>query len=158
MGLKKEIKSVILAPLEARDERMIGVELEDFIYDKKIKRIPVNPGSKYSASDLLKNLIDLQVNDKYKAYYSIEPGGQIEWASTPRRSLHDVQIELNSHQKRLKHLLNTHQLEKINLSRIESTVSNPTQKAAGAISKPVGGLSAPRISKTCFLKRTCVNI
>ena len=116
MGLKEEIKSVILAPLEARDERMIGVELEDFIYDKKSKRIPVNPGSEYSASDLLKNLIDLQVNDKYKAYYSIEPGGQIEWASTPRRSLHDVQIELNSHQKRLNHLLTAHQLEKIDLS------------------------------------------
>ena len=116
MGLKEEIKSVILAPLEAGDERMIGVELEDFVYDKKIKRIPVNPGSEYSASDLLKNLIDLQVNDKYKAYYSIEPGGQIEWASTPRRSLHDVQIELNSHQKRLNHLLTAHQLEKIDLS------------------------------------------
>ena len=116
MGLKEEIKSVILAPLEAGDERMIGVELEDFIYDKKSKRIPVNPGSEYSASDLLKNLIDLQVNDKYKAYYSIEPGGQIEWASTPRRSLHDVQIELNSHQKRLNHLLTAHQLEKIDLS------------------------------------------
>jgi len=116
MGLKEEIKSVILAPLEAGDERMIGVELEDFVYDKKIKRIPVNPGSEYSASDLLKNLIDLQVNDKYKAYYSIEPGGQIEWASTPQRSLHDVQIELNSHQKRLKSLLTTHQLEKIDLS------------------------------------------
>ena len=116
MGLKEEIKSVILAPLEAWDERMIGVELEDFIYDKKSKRIPVNPGSEYSASDLLKNLIDLQVNDKYKAYYSIEPGGQIEWASTPRRSLHDVQIELNSHQKRLNHLLTAHQLEKIDLS------------------------------------------
>ena len=116
MGLKEEIKSVILAPLEAGDERMIGVELEDFIYDKKSKRIPVNPGNEYSASDLLKNLIDLQVNDKYKAYYSIEPGGQIEWASTPRRSLHDVQIELNSHQKRLNHLLTAHQLEKIDLS------------------------------------------
>ena len=116
MGLKEEIKSVILAPLEAGDERMIGVELEDFIYDKKSKRIPVNPGNEYSASDLLKNLIDLQVNDKYKAYYSIEPGGQIEWASTPQRSLHDVQIELNSHQKRLKSLLTTHQLEKIDLS------------------------------------------
>ena len=116
MGLKEEIKRVILAPLEAGDERMIGVELEDFIYDKKSKRIPVNPGSEYSASDLLKNLIDLQVNDKYKAYYSIEPGGQIEWASTPRRSLHDVQIELNSHQKRLNHILTAHQLEKIDLS------------------------------------------
>ena len=33
MGLKEEIKSVILATLEAGDERMIGVELEDFIYN-----------------------------------------------------------------------------------------------------------------------------
>ena len=116
MELKEKIKSVILAPLEVEDDRMIGVELEDFIYNKKGERITVNPGSEYSASDLLKNLIDLQVNDKYKAYYSIEPGGQIEWASTPRRSLHDVQIELKNHQKRLNHLLTTYQLEKIDLA------------------------------------------
>ena len=116
MELKEKIKSVILAPLEVEDDRMIGVELEDFIYNKKSERIMVNPGSEYSASDLLKTLIDLQVNDKYKAYYSIEPGGQIEWASTPRRSLHDVQIELNNHQKRLNHLLTTYQLEKIDLA------------------------------------------
>ena len=116
MDLKQEIKSIILAPSEAGNNRMIGIELEDFIYDKNSRRIPVNPGNEYSASDLIKNLIDLQVNDKYKAYYSIEPGGQIEWASTPRRSLHDVQVELNNHQKRLKTLLKTHQLEKIDLS------------------------------------------
>ena len=116
MELKEKIKSVILAPLEVEDDRMIGVELEDFIYNKKSERIMVNPGSEYSASDLLKTLIDLQVNDKYKAYYSIEPGGQIEWASTPRRSLHDVQIELKNHQKRLNHLLTTYQLEKIDLA------------------------------------------
>ena len=93
MELKEKIKNVILTPLETMEDRMIGIELEDFIYDKKGRRIPVNPGSEYSASDLLKNLIDLQVNDKYKAYYSIEPGGQIEWASTPRRSLHEEQNE-----------------------------------------------------------------
>ncbi len=102
MDLKQEIKSIILAPSETGNDRMIGVELEDFIYDKNSRRIPVNHGSEYSASDLIKNLIDLQVNDKYKAYYSIEPGGQIEWASTPRRSLHDVQVELNNHQKKIK--------------------------------------------------------
>jgi len=116
MELKEKIKSVILAPLETGKDRMIGVELEDFIYDMKGRRLPVNPGSEYSASDLLKNLIDLQVDDKYKAYYSIEPGGQIEWASTPRRSLHDVQIELNSHQTRLNQLFTTNQLETIDLA------------------------------------------
>ena len=116
MELKEKIKNVILAPLETGKDRMIGVELEDFIYDMKGKRIPVNAGNEYSASDLLKNLIDLQVDDKYKAYYSIEPGGQIEWASTPRRSLHDVQIELNSHQTRLNQLFTTNQLETIDLA------------------------------------------
>ena len=116
MELKEKIKCVILAPLETEEDRMIGIELEDFVYDIKGKRIPVNPGSEYSASDLLKNLIDLQVNDKYKAYYSIEPGGQIEWASTPQRSLHDLQIELNDHQKRLNHLLTNYQLETIDLA------------------------------------------
>ena len=116
MELKEKIKSVILSPLETGKDRMIGIELEDFIYDMKGRRIPVNPGGEYSASDLLKDLIELQVDDKYKAYYSIEPGGQIEWASTPRRLLHDVQIELNSHKTRLNHLLTTYQLETIDLA------------------------------------------
>ena len=116
MELKEKIKSVILAPLETEEDRRIGIELEDFVYDIKGKRIPVNAGNEYSASDLLKNLIDLQVKDKYKAYYSIEPGGQIEWASTPQRSLHDLQIELNDHQKRLNHLLTNYQLETIDLA------------------------------------------
>ena len=57
MELKEKIKSVILAPLEVEDDRMIGVELEDFIYNKKGERIKVTPGSEYSASDLIKNLI-----------------------------------------------------------------------------------------------------
>ena len=35
MELKEKIKNVILAPLETRDDRMIGIELEDFIYDKR---------------------------------------------------------------------------------------------------------------------------
>ena len=34
MDLKKEIKSIILASPEAGNDRMIGIELEDFIYDK----------------------------------------------------------------------------------------------------------------------------
>ena len=116
MEIKEKIKRVILSPLEGKKDRMIGIELEDFIYDIRGRRIPVNPGREYSASDLLKNLIEFQVDDNYKAFYSIEPGGQIEWASTPCRSLHDVQIELNSHQKRLNHLLTTHQLESIDLA------------------------------------------
>ena len=60
MDLKQEIKSIILAPSEAGNNRMIGIELEDFIYDKNSRRIPVNPCSEYSASALLKDLIDLK--------------------------------------------------------------------------------------------------
>ena len=55
MELKEKIKNVILAPLETGKDRMIGVELEDYIYDMKGRRLPVNPGSEYSASDLHKN-------------------------------------------------------------------------------------------------------
>ena len=48
---------------------IINSSKEDFVYDLKGKRIPVNPCSEYSASDLLNNLIDFQENDKNKAYY-----------------------------------------------------------------------------------------
>ena len=90
MNLTERIESVILSNLQPADERKIGVECECFFYDNKQRRIPVNPGGRFSSTDLLNELIDLQSDDEIKAGYSLEPGGQLEWASPPMKSLHEI--------------------------------------------------------------------
>ena len=76
MDLKQEIKSIILAPPETGNDRMIGVELEDFIYDKNSRRIPVNPCSEYSASALLKDLRSRGLLDETLVICTTEFGRQ----------------------------------------------------------------------------------
>ncbi len=90
MNLTERIESVILSNLQTVDERKIGVECECFFYDKKQRRLPVNTGDKFSATDLLNEMIKLQSDDEIKAGYSLEPGGQLEWASPPMKSLHEI--------------------------------------------------------------------
>ncbi len=90
MNLTERIESVILSNMQPPEDRKIGVECECFFYDKNLRRIPVNPGNRYSATDLLNELIDLQSDDEIKAGYSLEPGGQLEWASPPMKSLHEI--------------------------------------------------------------------
>ena len=90
MNLTERIELVILSNLHPSDERKIGVECECFFYDKKQRRIPVNLGDSFSSTDLLNELIYLQSDDEIKAGYSLEPGGQLEWASPPLKSLHEI--------------------------------------------------------------------
>jgi len=90
MNLTERIESIILSNLQPVEERKIGVECECFFYDKFQRRIPVNPGDRFSSTDLLNELMDLQSNDEIKAGYSLEPGGQLEWASPPMKSLHEI--------------------------------------------------------------------
>ncbi len=109
MNIHKEIKSKILSATTKAEERKIGVEIESFYYsDIKLSRIPVNDIGQYSASDLLNNIeyLKLKNNDNYS--YSLEPGGQLEWASSPLISLWEIEHEYE------KHLKHQHQLCKKN--------------------------------------------
>lgn len=90
MNLTERIESVILSNLQPSKERKIGIECECFFYDSDQRRIPVNPTNRFSATDFLNEMIDLQSNDEIKAGYSLEPGGQLEWASPPSKSLHEI--------------------------------------------------------------------
>ncbi len=90
MNLTERIESVILSNLQPSEERKIGIECECFFYDSNQQRIPVNPTDKFSATDLLNEMIALQSDDAIKASYSLEPGGQIEWASPPMKSLYEI--------------------------------------------------------------------
>lgn len=90
MNLTERIESVILSNLQPSEERKIGIECECFFYDSDKRRIPVNSGDRFSATDLLNEMVELQAGDKVKAGYSLEPGGQLEWASPPSESLHEI--------------------------------------------------------------------
>ena len=103
-SLKAKILETVLSNLRLPTERRVGVEIETILYDKQLRRLPVNLGSGYSAQDLIKNLVHLQKNENDPCIYSLEPGGQLEWASLPFVSLHEINSQWNIHTKILEKL------------------------------------------------------
>ena len=103
--MKNKIIELILKNPSSYKNRLIGVEIEDIVYTDNCNRISVNPSKDYSASDLLNDLIKNKDNNNETYDYSIEPGGQIEWSSTPHLSLHDIQKEHKRHLESFRSLL-----------------------------------------------------
>lgn len=62
--------------------RTVGVELEWFVHDLRLPRIPVTPGRLRTAFDALRAL-------PLKSALTFEPGGQLELSSPPAASLMD---------------------------------------------------------------------
>ena len=94
MSVHRKIRSFILSNLVSPDNRMIGMEEECILHNMDGKRIPVNLGDEFSATDML-----CIMNDKIGANgeYSLEPGGQLEWSSPPFSSLNDLQLSMEAH-------------------------------------------------------------
>tara|TARA_A100001011_G_C14201449_1_gene795844 strand:+ start:34 stop:1257 length:1224 start_codon:yes stop_codon:yes gene_type:complete len=108
MDLKTEVKNVILSRLKEPSDIKIGIEIENIIYNDKNKRIMVNPCNSFSATELLqvlKNRKNISEN------YSLEPGGQLEWASTPYKNLNDLEDSIVKQRKLLKEVLETKKLK-----------------------------------------------
>ena len=103
-SLKAKILETVLSNLRLPTERRVGVEIETILYDRQLRRLPVNLGGGYSAQDLIKNLVHLQKNENDPCIYSLEPGGQLEWASLPFVSLHEINSQWNIHTKILEKL------------------------------------------------------
>jgi gamma-glutamylcysteine synthetase len=99
MNLTERIESVILSNLRPPEERKIGIECECYFYNSDLQRIPTNPSDKFSSTDLLNEMMALQSNDEIKAGYSLEPGGQLEWASPPMKSLHEINTKFLQHKE-----------------------------------------------------------
>jgi glutamate--cysteine ligase len=98
MNIAERVKSKILSKTAEANNRKIGVEIESFYYKNRGDlRIPVNHESEYSASDLLHDigLITKESDEEYS--YSLEPGGQLEWASAPHVSLWKIKEEYSKH-------------------------------------------------------------
>ena len=96
MSLTKKIESLILSKMVSEKERKVGIEVEGLYYDKRLNRLPVNPTNQYSAIDLFNDIKKLTSLDSPYSY-SLEPGGQIEWASGPAISLWNIHSQFNSH-------------------------------------------------------------
>ena len=86
----------------------IGMEEEVIVYNAYNQRLPANRGESFSGIDLVKDL------KKSFEYYSLEPGGQVEWSSPPRKSL----IKLSEDQKLHRFRLKEHLVKNLSLIHI----------------------------------------
>ena len=111
MSLHEKTRSVILSKLVSDENQKIGIEEECIIYNAKNQRLPVNHSSHFSASDLL-SIINQK--NKKNGSYSLEPGGQLEWASPPLKDLHSINEAFNSHKELRKKIINQYDLKIIN--------------------------------------------
>ena len=90
MSIRNRFISYILSnSIGDNATRKIGIEVECFIFDKNYNRITVNKGSNYSASDLLEELNSIEKISN--ANFSLEPGGQIEWASPVCETIQELE-------------------------------------------------------------------
>ena len=96
MALSENIKSEILSSTVSEQKRKIGLEIEGLYYNSLFNRLPVNPTNQYSATDFIG---DIQKNTQFDDpfTYSLEPGGQLEWASAPAISLWNIQDQFKRH-------------------------------------------------------------
>ena len=106
--LHSKIKKFILSNIRNPNQRKVGLEIENIIYDNNNNRLPVNRGPCFSSYDLLKELNSAVENN---GEYSLEPGGQVEWASPPFTSLYDLQDSISGHKILFNDILKKHNLK-----------------------------------------------
>ncbi len=108
MNLKSDVKNFILSGFKTPSDIKIGIEIENIVYDHRNERIKVNPCNSFSATELLQ----LLKNEKTApGNYSLEPGGQLEWASKPYKNLNDLEDSIIEQRRLLKQVLETKRLK-----------------------------------------------
>ena len=115
MSLPDKIKSTILSGIVPANQRKVGVEIEGLYYTSGFNRLPVNKTTQYSAVDLLKEIIQSTKKD-FPFSYSLEPGGQLEWASGPTKSLWDIKKQFEYHKKLEDNICKKHFIDRLYLS------------------------------------------
>ena len=115
MNLVENIKAEILSHTVSEKQRKIGLEVEGLYYDRHFNRLPVNQTNQYSATDLFQEILEnRQSNDTFT--YSLEPGGQLEWASAPAISLWDLQKQFDRHVEIENQICEINQIDRLHLS------------------------------------------
>ena len=80
MNIKDKVRAAILSRTTEKVNQKIGIELETIIHTNNGSRLSVSDEGIFSSVDLLGLLNNEQVDN---GSYSLEPGGQLEWASPP---------------------------------------------------------------------------
>jgi len=106
--IKEQVLQFICSNFQQPKDRRIGVEIETIFFDNQMRRLPVNSENQMSSTELVDKLVRHQ--GRGVGSYSLEPGGQVEWASAPFVSLHDIQAQLNSHNKALRSLCDSYKV------------------------------------------------
>ena len=116
MNLTERIETVILSNLQSANERKIGIEYESIFYNGRGMRIPVDPADEISATDILNELKEIQAVEGLKSGYTLEPGGQIEWASPPLSTIHEIDKHHRIHKERITNIATREQLTQLDYS------------------------------------------
>ena len=104
MSVKNKVKSYILSNnIGELSARKLGIEVECFIFDSNNNRIAVNKGATFSATDILEELNSIYKNSA--ASFSLEPGGQIEWASPACETIQELEQSFLNYKKILDKIL-----------------------------------------------------
>ena len=111
MKIKDKVRSAILSRTTHKANQKIGIELETIIHTNNYKRLPADEEGTFSSVDLLRLLNDKQDNN---GSYSLEPGGQLEWASPPFVDLNDLQFSIELFYNQLDSILHSKKLTMIN--------------------------------------------
>ena len=111
MKIKDKVRSAILSRTTEKINQKIGIELETIIHTNDYKRLPVDEEGTFSSVDLLRLLNEKQNEN---GSYSLEPGGQLEWASPPFVDLNDLQSSLELFYDQLDSTLSSQKLTLIN--------------------------------------------
>lgn len=97
----EKILDYISSNLKANKDLSLGVEIENIVYDPSLKRLPVNGGNGFTSQNLKDRLLVLNRNAHITPSLTIEPGGQIEYGSTPFTDIHHLHKEWQLYQKNL---------------------------------------------------------
>ena len=115
MNLSDKIRSIILSHIVPENQRQIGLEIESFYYGAPFNRLPASQTNCYSATDLLLDIQNSSLDDDLFSY-SLEPGGQLEWASAPAVSIWNLQKQFNRHLVLEDKICNKHNIKRLHLS------------------------------------------
>lgn len=99
--IKDALIKTFSSMLRTTESLSIGAEIENLIYDKDFNRIPANAGEGFSTPDLIENIETIHSCNDIKPSLSIEPGGQIEFASQPYTQLKRLDNEVKKYVKSL---------------------------------------------------------
>ena len=111
MNIKDKVRAAILSRTTEKVNQKIGIELETIIHTNNGSRLSVSEEGIFSSVDLL-GLLNNEQDDN--GSYSLEPGGQLEWASPPFVDLNDLQSSLELFYNHLDSLLSSQKLTLIN--------------------------------------------